>query len=430
MPLLPAGSTRVGPAYNLAEKVQRDLLAAVITAKSPISRTSYAAATGVSLPTVQRAANSLLAAGFIVQGEDLPLSQRGRPERALQINPRHVYIGLAIEDRSPVAGKNVGWQVSAAGVTLDGELFGGMTAVREHIEQPNSLSEVLEAARKAVAQVRGKVEERGARVHGLGVSVGGHVQDGTVRFSPNIRGLDGQPLGELMEDATGLPVLVENDVNALARRLLWQKGGREMNFTVVLLKPDGIGSGTVKGDDVYFGSTGMSGELGHFKMYPPSELLRQCRCGGTGCLETIATPQAIAHRLGVPEVEWRTTIDRAEGGDPDAEKAFSEAGDFLGRALGQLVNIVDPERIYLLGDNELLDPERHRAAALYFQAAKDTLLRDVFPTAQLRFSEEGVRDLHMDTADLPTEDEQASAAAVVNIQRLVENQPEDKTGGA
>ncbi|MEU1458109.1 ROK family protein [Streptomyces avermitilis] len=416
MALLPAGSALIGPAHSRSEKVQRDLLAAVITAEGPISRKKYAEATAEPMPTVLRAAKNLLAAGLIVQGDDLPLDGPGRPERALKINPHHVYLGLAIEDRSPETGTNVGWQVCALGVTLDGKPLVGLPAEYEPIESPYGLDQVVVAVSKVVERIRDKIPHQSAQVHGLGVSVGGHVEDGTVRFSPNITGLRDERLAERIEAATRLPTLVQNDANALARRLFWQKGGREMSFAVVLVKPDGIGAGTVKDGSVYVGATGMSGELGHFKMYPPEELRRQCRCGGYGCLETLATPQAIALGLGLQEVKWHEAIDRAEKGDAAAEKAFREAGDFLGRALATLVATVDPEKVYLLWENESLDPAQHRAAELYLQGARDALERDLFPTA---FGQRLV------SAALPTSEDQAQAAASGPIEKLVEKQPEN-----
>ncbi|WP_031064281.1 ROK family protein [Streptomyces sp. NRRL F-5527] len=426
MPLLPAGTAPIGPAHNLAQKVQRDLLAAVITADTPISQTSYSRVTGVSGATVQRAAEALVKEKLIEPGEDLPIDTRGRPERALRINPNWVYIGLAIEDRSPAAGTHVGWQVSAIGVKLSGEPFHGhASAHREQVEDPCGLEEILAAAQTAVTHVRQKVEETDARVYGLGVSVGGHVENGVVRQSPNIPALDGQPLGRLLEEATGLPTLVENDVNALARRHFWQKGGRELNFTVVLVKSDGIGSASVAGG-VYTGSHGMAGEFGHIKMYPAHDLQRMCRCGSDrGCLETLATPQAVARRLKLPEVQWKRAVELVDEGAQEAKEAFLEAGDFLGRGLAQLVTLFDPEVVYLLGVEELVEPRSHQAAELYLGAAQRTLQEDAFPSARIRFVQEGAPAVRIEPQPLPSAEEQAAAAAAVHIEHLVEKRGSD-----
>ena len=102
--------------------------------------------------------------------------------------------------------------------------------------------------------------------------------------------LDDVPFGDLMAERLGLPVWVDNDVNAAVLAEHRYGAARGASHAVMLALGTGIGGGLILDGRVYRGATGAAGELGHTVVDvdgPP------CPCGGRGCLEVLASGTAI-----------------------------------------------------------------------------------------------------------------------------------------
>ncbi|MGW9072945.1 ROK family protein [Streptomyces yangpuensis] len=400
---------------KLAEQVEPDLLAAVISAgDSPMSRLRYVTESGLSAPTVSRAARSLIKDGLLVEGEQFPIDRRGRPEITLKVNPKRVHLGLVVEDEVEPAGRSAGVRVVAMPITLDGKPFEAMSSIAVPIEE-RKIPSLTTAAVDAAHQLRQKVEERGGHVEGVGVTLGGHISENWVEYSSNIGSEQDQPspLGSHLQEAIQLPVMIENDANALARRLLWFTQEPSPIYAIVLLKSDGIGCGIVANGSVFAGARGMAGEFGHLPMDPDGPA---CRCGNHGCLEAIATPRAIARSLGIDGLDQVS----GAGDDEDAARVLAEAGSCLGRALAMLINLVDPGRIFLLGVDELTDREASSTALVYLDAMAEAVEKHVFRSARDRFDLEHIW-ANITVSGLPTETESAVAAAATCIQEVVKS---------
>tara|TARA_R110002051_G_scaffold254862_1_gene313866 strand:+ start:2394 stop:3488 length:1095 start_codon:yes stop_codon:yes gene_type:complete len=160
------------------------------------------------------------------------------------------------------------------------------------------------------------------------------------------------PIGATLRRELGLPVLVENNVNALAMaERLYGLGRRHRNFLAVTIGT-GIGAAIVIDGLIVRGSGGGAGELGHV---PVREDGPSCACGNVGCLETFISEAAlvtaakdrgaIAATAGIAALR-----DAADRGCPEAIAVFGEAGHLLGRAIAGLVHVLDPEIVILLGE--------------------------------------------------------------------------------
>jgi predicted NBD/HSP70 family sugar kinase len=195
-------------------------------------------------------------------------------------------------------------------------------------------------------------------VVGLGVVVGGHVdgEAGMVHFSPQL-GWKGVPLGHLLVEETGTEAVnVENDAKTLAvGEQLFGDGIGRRSFAVVKVGT-GVSCGLVFDHEVYRGATGLAGELGHLVFEPGGNA---CQCRGRGCLQTIASRNAMLGALRATGRPSPATIDElaalARQGDEVAGAVIERAGEALGRGLSMLLNLLNLELVVLYADKPLLD---------------------------------------------------------------------------
>jgi predicted NBD/HSP70 family sugar kinase len=188
---------------------------------------------------------------------------------------------------------------------------------------------------------------------GLGVCLPGTVEwsTGICRRSPYL-GWHDVPVAQLLGNQLGVPVSVDNDVNALATAeslFGCRRGAR--NFAVITLGR-GVGSALVYDHAVYRGGRGGAGELGHMICEPGG---RPCECGKTGCLEAYVGETALLRRadeLGIggkpPTINALLTL--ARDGDNLATQLYDELSARLSVSIANLINLVDPELVLLSGD--------------------------------------------------------------------------------
>ena len=168
---------------------------------------------------------------------------------------------------------------------------------------------------------------------GLGVAFAGFVKsaEGVIVASPNLEGWNNTPLGAMLEERLGIPVLIENDANVGALGEFRHGGiadGRDFMYVTL---STGIGAGLIINGRPYEGAYHVAGELGHTTVMPDGP---RCNCGKTGCLETVSSGLAVERiandRLKREETSLRNRAGEREG-RVDARIVFEEArkGDML-----------------------------------------------------------------------------------------------------
>ncbi|MFO7814464.1 MAG: ROK family protein [Halanaerobiales bacterium] len=173
------------------------------------------------------------------------------------------------------------------------------------------------------------------------------------------------PIVKILEDMTGIPVILENDANAAALGEKHFGAGREADNIVYLTISTGIGGGIIIDKKIFHGGKGNAGEVGHMTLIPDSNY--QCGCGNYGCFEAVASGTAIARRgREVLKKEADSLIkeysennpDRvdapliaaaARAGDKQAVEIFKLTGCLLGVGISNVVNLFDPEIVVLGG---------------------------------------------------------------------------------
>jgi glucokinase len=176
---------------------------------------------------------------------------------------------------------------------------------------------------------------------------------GYVVASPNLP-FAGAPLGPSLAAALGVPVRVENDVNAAAwGEYLAAPGGREPLLAVFV--GTGIGSGIVAAGCLFRGADGFAGEIGHVPVV--REGGEPCGCGKHGCLEAYAGGLGICRRADAASprpdgISFRHVDDvvaAASAGDVACARVLDEAAAYLGMGLGAAVNLLNPGTLVIGG---------------------------------------------------------------------------------
>ncbi len=207
---------------------------------------------------------------------------------------------------------------------------------------------VLRTVADRLERLRDKVVPADRRVRGVGVCLPGPVDvaTGTVVESPLLPGWGGVPIAL---GFSGVPVLVDNDVNALT---LAERAVRPAVSDLLHVKVStGIGAGIVAGGVLQRGAHGAAGEIGHNPIADGGGVV--CRCGNRDCLEAVASGAALVAALrgegrDVADVPGVVALVRA--GDPEAVALVRHAGRRIGAVLAIAVNLLNPEVVVFGGD--------------------------------------------------------------------------------
>ena len=199
---------------------------------------------------------------------------------------------------------------------------------------------------------------------GIGIGTPGlvNISEGVVVNAVNLDWKE-LPLARLMAERYHLPVSILNDSQAAAvGEHTYGKGHSTESNMIVINARHGIGAGIIINGKLFHGDGGGAGEIGHVVVVPDGGKL--CRCGNYGCLETVASAQALVDRtqsLASQSITTQlqqsqqeitlTTIEQAfNNGDPLARQAVLETARYMGMAISSLVGALDIQKIVLTGD--------------------------------------------------------------------------------
>lgn len=178
----------------------------------------------------------------------------------------------------------------------------------------------------------------------LGIGCAGSVEPttGVVRNSPNFADWKNIPLKAELEERSKIPTRVSNDANC-AVIAEWKAGSAKGARNVVLLTlGTGIGGGLILNNQLFEGSTGTGGELGHFSI---SSQGIPCPCGNRGCFERYCSASALRGRAG--NLTARDIF--ANENDPHCKTLVTEFLDHFKVGLTSLANVFDPDIIVISG---------------------------------------------------------------------------------
>ncbi len=348
-----------------------EVLTKILT-QGPIPRVQIARRTGLSQAAVTKAVAPLIEAGFVT---DQPGAAEGRAELGIG---RPVSPLTVVANSVSVIGLKV-TPTDLIGVTTDFEA--GIRTVRHQQLTELSATTVIDRLADLANELIATLDDEAGPLIGIGVAVSGDVdaRHGVVRDSP-FMGWRDVPVAALLGERLQVPVVVSNDVRALTVAEHWFGVGVDADSFAVVTIGSGVGCGLYINGEVVSGAHGVSGELGHLPL-APGDLV--CTCGRRGCVETVASSDAILARVrettGQPELDLSGAIQLAHEGDAHAREAFDRAGEVIGSALAAMVNLVGPELVVIAGegvaDYDLYEERMRQAFAEHaFGAAGDATL--------------------------------------------------------
>ena len=309
------------------------------------TRSELARLTGLSRTTVASLVSDLQMRGLVVEqprgGNSRGASAgRGRPAGVLALDSTvgaaigvdfgHRYVRVALADLSS-------------------------TVLAEDVVELDVDHAALAALDVAVELVDRVIAASGTdpeRVLGVGMGLPSPIdrRTGTVGSANILEGWAGIRPAEELSSRLGLHVEIDNDANLGARAEHSFGAGRGYSDLIYVQLRAGIGSGLVIGGRLHYGAGGFAGEIGHIQVEPGGAV---CRCGNRGCLETIASAEALVAALRPSrgrDLTVQGLIALVREGDVGATRIVTDAGRAVGRVLADLCNYVNPACIIAGGD--------------------------------------------------------------------------------
>ncbi|WP_027340870.1 ROK family glucokinase [Hamadaea tsunoensis] len=208
----------------------------------------------------------------------------------------------------------------------------------------------------------------GHEIEAVGIGAAGWIDAdrSTVLFAPNLAWRN-EPLKDGVSRGTGLPVVVENDANVAAWAEFRYGAAEDATDSMVLFTVGtGIGGGIILGGQLLRGAHGIAAELGHVNVVPGGHV---CGCGRHGCIEQYASGSALVRfaQSGAKDdpataglllekaggnagaITGPMVTEAAQAGDGVAVDAFDQVGTWLGVAMADMVQLLDPQVIVVGG---------------------------------------------------------------------------------
>ena len=381
----------VGGNSSMLKRQNRAAVLRGVLGAAPLSRRALCRQTGLTASTITNIVGKLIATGLI---RELGTAETGGPTR---VGRREVLIDL-----DPLGGVVLGGHVGMQRVALAvADLRAGILSRARFPTRPEDGP--LAVVERIAAAIPGLLDRSGvspARVLGIGMGVVGPVEPegGVLRFSPELDWRD-VPLRELLQEATGLPTVVDSGRRGMAlAEMMFGLGQGVRDFMLVHVGSTVV-AGIVADQRLYRGAAGGGGSIGHLTL---SGARRRCRCGRLGCLDAVASETAMEERAldlarqapgsglaeamadaSEPLVRHRLYA-AARAGDPLALRTLREAARHLGQAIANVLSVLDLELVLVGGEVAVVDPSfvetvRKVVRARVFQAS-DAGIR-VLPSA-------------------------------------------------
>ncbi|MBM7650050.1 glucokinase [Bacillus ectoiniformans] len=273
----------------------------------------------------------------------------------------------------------------------------------EIIKKWEIVTDKSESGKKIVLNIAKSIDEKLDEMHvskqqlaGIGMGAPGpvDVEKGIIYEAVNLGWENNYPLKNILEVETGLSAVIDNDANCAALGEMWKGAGNGAKDLVCVTLGTGVGGGVIANGDIVHGTHGAAGEIGHITVVPEHGF--QCNCGKQGCLETVASATGVVN-LAVKELEQsnmasvlrgqdafsaKMVFDAAREGDELAAMTVDRLAFYLGLALANLGNALNPDKIVIGGGvskagDVLLIPVQKYFQKFAFNSVKHSTLLDL-----------------------------------------------------
>jgi len=326
----------------------------IIRNNKKISRAEITKISGLSAPTVSRIVENLIAEGLF----------------------KEIGVGKSSGGRRPTLLEFSGHNNCIIGIDLGTTNIIGILSdlnanIIYEVKEPTHVEEgfqsVMERTSGVITELKNHVDINSKQICGIGMAVAGLINrdKNIVEFSPDFHWHEVDVIGELSKWHDDIPIIFDNVTRVMALGELWYGIGKQVQNFVCVNVGYGIGAGIVMNGKPLYGSTGMMGEFGHITLDKDSQI--QCKCGNYGCLEALASGNAIAKTVqnklksgersiliemchgDIDTITTEMIANAAKQGDPLAWNVFDRADEYLGIGIANLINIFNPEAIVIGG---------------------------------------------------------------------------------
>src|SRR3990172_1093371 len=288
-----SGSTFNVRDHNLSEVIQ------LLHRNGAMSRASISRETALSAPTVSALANVLIESGLIGEAGEAESSGGGRPP-PMQFKYQARYA--------------MGIDLGATHITSTVINLGGTTVAKRTVgvDAMRDPQAAIELARSYLSEMLDETNISASEILGVGIAAPAPLEgQGLSLLSPIIlpawKGIDLKK--EIGRDLENLRIYVDNDANAGALAEKWWGAGRGYSNMAYIKLDTGVGSGLIINDDIFRGSPGTAGEIGHTSINSDGPM---CRCGNHGCMESyVGSPAIIADAANKLKVQPISNVDPA-----------------------------------------------------------------------------------------------------------------------
>ena len=304
-----------------------------------IPRAEIARRLSLSKVTVSAIINELLGKGIVVEvGEGAPVEKGGRKPIMLSLNTTNSF----------VVGVDLGTTNAVAAI---GDLKGNVIdKIRIPTNRNHNVEIIVEQITQLIDDLLTKSNIDGKKIAGIGMAVAGQVEKdmGLIIFSPHFN-WHNVYIAKLVEERTGYKTIADNCTRVMTIGEVWYGEGKDVSNLLFINVGHGIGSALVIDNKIFKHHS----EFGH--IFITKKKIR-CACGKYGCLEVVASGEAIEREANQlfprSENEWITAkmvAERANNGDKAAKKIYNEAGRYIGRGISIIANTLNSEKIIIGG---------------------------------------------------------------------------------
>jgi len=344
--------TRAGNARLISE-INKVKITNLVRDNDGVSRADLAKRSGLSAPTVSRIIDNLIREGLVVE-VGVGQSKGGRKPTRLRFSGVDSFI--------------IGVDLGATNIygvltDLDANV---MAEIKKPTQVEGGFEQVMERTSEVIGELRSHLGNKTGKICGIGMAIAGLINRDReiVEFSPDFH-WHTVDVRAALKQKHDLPIIFDNVTRVMALGEIWYGAGRGYQNFVMINIGYGIGAGIIIRGTPLYGQQGMAGEIGHVTLDKDSDL--QCECGNFGCLEALASGNAIA-KVARRELERGAVSELLDGcggdpsrltaeivahfakrGDMTAWQVFDRAAEYIGIGIAGLINLFNPEAVFIGG---------------------------------------------------------------------------------
>jgi len=324
----------------------------IIRTKGPIHKAEISRLLGLSLPTVMKFTDELEVSGAVKVIGKAESSGGKCPELLEFVSDAFYIVGVDV-------GRNA---MKAVVMDLGGNITGkAIVKTGDDVNPEVTVARLIELIKTVIRKSKVPFD----KLLGMGIGMPGilDAENGNVIFSPDFN-WENIPLLEPLKKHFNLSQILINSNQAMAMGERWFGAGKQSDYFICINLGHGIGSAIVEKGEIYYGSCGSSGEVGHMTLEKDGPV---CECGNHGCLEILASGNAIALQAQQAvhdgeesamsqmangqnsQIDAKIVFDAARENDKTAAQIINTAVEYIGIGIANYINLLDPDMIIING---------------------------------------------------------------------------------